>query len=121
MGGGGGGELTVEGMDVGTLDGDLGEEREGDWVFGGAELGDLLIGAGLLEGEVVGGEAEDDEAFVFELLVEIFDRGVLRSETAFGSDVDDQKDFSRVVGEGGGFAGEGRERNVVQSWHEKSL
>ena len=85
-------------MLVGAGDGDLGEEREGDGVLGRAELGDLLVGAGLLTGEVIGGEAEDDEATVLVLLVEVFEGGVLRGESALGGDIDEEKDFAGVVG-----------------------
>ena len=107
----GGDEGGVERVLVGADDGDLGEEREGDGVVDGAEFGDLLIGAGLLAGEVVGGEAEDDEAAIFVLLVEGFEGGVLRGEAAFAGDVYDEEDFAGVVGEGGGRAGDGGERD----------
>ena len=60
VGGGGFDERGVEWVLVGADDGDLLEEREGDGVVDGAEFGDLLIGAGLLSGEVVRREAEDD-------------------------------------------------------------
>jgi len=108
----GGGEFAIEGMNSGALDGDLGEEREGDGVVGGAELGDLLVGAGFLRGEVVGGEAEDDEAAVFELLIELLEGGVLRGEAAPGGDVHDEEDFAGVVGEGGRRAGEGGQGDI---------
>ena len=52
----------VEGVGVGAGDGDLLEEGEADVVVGLAEGGDLFVGAGLLAGEVVGGEGEDLEA-----------------------------------------------------------
>ena len=95
-------ELLVERMDARAFDGDLGEERKGDRVVGGAELGDFLVRSGFLRGEVVGGEAEYDEALGFELLVELFKGGVLRGEAALGGDVHDEEDFAGVVGERGG-------------------
>jgi len=117
----GGDEGGVEGVLVGANDGDFGEEGEGDGVVDGAELGDLLIGAGLLSGEVVGGEAEDDEAAILVGLVEGFEGGVLRGEAAFGGDVDEEENVAGVVGEGGGGAGEGGERDGGEGRHEDSL
>jgi hypothetical protein len=100
-------EGGVERVLGGAGDRDLGEEGEGYGVFGGAELGDLLIGAWLLSGEVVGWEAEDDEAAVFVLLVEGFEGGVLRGEAALAGDVHDEEEFAGVVGKRGGVAGDG--------------
>ena len=117
----GGDELGVERVLVGAGDGDLGEDGEGDGVVDGAEFGDFLVGAGLLLAEVVGGEAEDDEAAVFVLLVEGFEAGVLRGEAALGGDVDDEEDFAGVVGEGGGGAGEGGERERGEGGHGGSV
>ena len=94
----GGDEGGVERVLGGAGDGDLGEEGEGYGVLGGAEFGDLLVGAGLLAGEVVGGEAENGEAAVFVLLVEGFEGGVLRGEAAFAGDVHDEEDVAGVVG-----------------------
>jgi hypothetical protein len=100
-------EGGIERMFAGAGDGDLGEEGEGYRVFGGAEPGDLLVGAGLLAGEVVGGEAEDDEAAIFVLLVEGLEGGVLRGEAALAGDVHDEEDVAGVVCERGGGAGDG--------------
>ncbi len=102
----GGDEGLVEGVGVGAGDGDLGEHGEVDGEGGAAEGLDLLVGAGLLGAEVVGGEAADDEAGVFEAGVELFEGVVLRGEAALGGDVDDEEDFAAVVGEGGAFAGD---------------
>ncbi len=102
-------------------DGDLGEERECHRILGGAELRDLFIRSRLLAGEVVGGEAEDGEAAVFELLIERFERGVLRGEAALAGDVDQQQDFAGVVSEGGRGAGDGGQGDVSEVGHEGSL
>ncbi len=75
-------EGLVEGMGVGAGDGDLREHGEVDAEGSGAEGLDLLVGAGLLRAEVVGGEAEDDEAGVFEAGVEVFEGFVLWGEAA---------------------------------------
>ena len=117
----GGGEFAIEGVDFGALDGDFGEDWEGDGVVDGAELGDFLVCAGLLSGEVVGGEAEDDEAAVFELLIELLKGGVLRGEAALGGDVHDEEDFAGVVGEGGRRAIEGGQGDTGERGHGISL
>ena len=107
-------------MLVGAGYGDFREEGEGDGIVGGAEFGDLLIGAGLLAGEVIGGEAQNDEAAILVLLVESFKRGVLHGEAALGGDVHDEEDVAVVVGEGGGGAGDGGERDRREG-HRGSL
>src|SRR5215472_10628956 len=55
-------EIHVERSDVVTLYRDLGHHREADVVFVGAELLDLFVCARLLAAEVVGRNANDDEA-----------------------------------------------------------
>lgn len=47
-------------------------------------------------GEFVGGEAEDDEVFVFVGLVDFFEGFVLRGEAAFAGGVDDEDNFAFV-------------------------
>lgn len=54
----------------------------------------LVVGAGLLAAKLVAREAEDDEALVLVLLVELFEAGVLRGEAALGGGVDDQGGFA---------------------------
>jgi hypothetical protein len=56
-------------VDVVALDRNFRKERERD-VLLAAELPDLLVGAGLLPPEVVGGEGQDFEAPVLVLAVE---------------------------------------------------
>ncbi len=119
--GSGGDELGVERVLVRAGDGDLGEEREGDGVGGGAEGGNLGVGAGLLSGEVVGREAEDGEACVLVRLVQGFERGVLRREAALARDVDDEQDAAGVVGEGCRGARDGGERDGREFGHGSSL
>lgn len=97
-------EKFVERRGAIALDGDFGVHGESDVVFAGAELLNFRIGAGLLATEVVGGEAEDDEALVFVFFVEGLEAGVLRGVAALAGDVDDQQDFAFVGGEGFGLA-----------------
>lgn len=117
----GGDERGVEGMLAGAGDRDLGEKGKGDGVLAGAEVGDLLIGARLLAGEIVGGKPEDDEAPIFVPLVDRFERRVLRGETAFAGDVHDEEYFAGVVGERGGRAGDGGEGDGGEGRHGDSL
>jgi hypothetical protein len=106
---------------IGAGDGNFGEEGEANRVVRGAEFCDLLVGAGLLSGEVVGGEAEDDEATIFVILIEGFERCVLRCEAALGSDVHNEEYLTGVVGKGGGGAGNRGERDRGESRHGDSL
>src|SRR5687768_242073 len=53
---------SVKRMLVASGDGDLREHRESNVVLQRAEVLDFLLGARLLSHEVVGGEAEHDEA-----------------------------------------------------------
>jgi hypothetical protein len=52
----------------------------------------------LLSAEVVGRDADDDEALILVLLVERLQTGVLRSESALAGDVDDQHDLAFEFG-----------------------
>ena len=106
-------EGLVERMGIGAGDGDLLEHGEVDGVGSGAEVIDLLVGAGFLRAEVVGREAEDDEASVFEAGVESFEGFVLWGEAALGGDVDDEENFAAVVGESEVFAGDAVYRDVI--------
>jgi len=103
----GGGEVLIEGDHVGTFDADLGEDGEGDVVVFGAEGFDFLVGAGFLAAEVVGGDADDDEALGFVLLIEGFEAGVLGGVATLGGDVDDEDDFAGVGFQRGGLPVDG--------------
>src|ERR1700761_1032922 len=108
-------ERLVERVGVGASDGDLREHREVDAEGGAAEGLDVFVGAGLLGAEVVGREAADDEAGVFETGVDLFEGVVLGGETALGGYVDDEEDFATIVGERGDFAGDFVDGDVVES------
>ena len=84
-------------MRPGSVDGDLGGEREGHPVVDLAELLDLAVVTGLLMHELVAGKAEDDQALVAVLLVERLQPVVLRGEPAPAGRVDDQDGFAREV------------------------
>ena len=97
---------------------DFGEHGEGDVELCFAEVFDVLVGAWFLAGEVVGGKAEDFEAAVLVGVVELFEAFVLRGEAAFAGGVDDEEDLALVLLEGGGFSGEGGEREIVETGHK---
>ena len=65
-----------------------------------------------------GREAEDGKATVLELLVEGFERSVLRCEAAFAGDVDNEQNLAGVVGERSWGAGDGGERNLGEDGHD---
>jgi hypothetical protein len=75
------GELFVERVAALAVHLDLREQREADAVARLAEGGDLVGASGLLGSELVAREAEDGEALVGVLLVELLQTGVLRRET----------------------------------------
>ena len=81
-------------MAIWAIDVDLLKHRESHVVFAGAKLLDLLTGAGFLTAELVTGEAQDREVLAFVFLVNGFEALVLRGESAFRSDIDDEKHFA---------------------------
>lgn len=81
-------EPLVEWGGVRAVDIDLLEHGEVDAESGGAEGLDVGRGAWLLAKELVAGEAENDEAFVFVLVVEVDEAFVLGCEAATAGDVD---------------------------------
>ena len=64
-----------------------------------AELGDLLVGAGLLTGELVAREADNDQPLILIFLIESLQAVVLRSESAFGRCVDNHQDLAFELSE----------------------
>src|SRR5580693_7902419 len=95
-----GGQLGVQRVLVGAGDRDLREHRELDAVGARAEFDDLLIAAGFLAREVVGGEAEHGKTPVAELLVHALECLVLRGEPAFGCNIDDKQHVTLVIAQG---------------------
>jgi hypothetical protein len=62
-----------------------------------AELGNLLVAARLLVGELIAGETYDDQSLVLIFFVKGFQTVVLRGESALGGGVDNHKDFSFIL------------------------
>ncbi len=94
------GEGGVEWVAAIAIHLDLVKQREGDAEFGGAELLDLIVGAGLLLFKLVAREAEDHEAFVLVFRINGFEAGVLRGEAALGGDIHHEDHLAFVSGEG---------------------
>jgi len=107
------GEELIERRLVVAFYGELGHHGEADVVLLGAEGLDLRVGAGLLGHEVVGGHSDDDQPPIFVFLVEGFESGVLRGESAAAGYVDQEQDFAVEIGEPGGLAVDGFEGEVV--------
>ena len=110
-------ELAIERMFVRAGDDGFAEEREADGIVDRTELCDVLFCSGFLAGEVIGREAENDETALLVALIERLEAGVLRGETAFGGDVDDEQNLAAEGVEGGGIAGQGCERDVINLRH----
>lgn len=92
----------VQRVRIVAVDIDLAEDGEGDFLVQGAEVLDLLVGAGLLAAELVAGEADDCEVvgvLLLDLLVDGLEVLVLVGEAALGGGVDDQDDLALVVGQ----------------------
>ena len=90
-------QVFIDGVRFRTVNVDFLHQREGHAVVEAAELGNLLVGAGFLMGELVAGEAEDDQPLVSILLVKGFQSVVLRGETALGGGVDNHEDLAAVL------------------------
>jgi hypothetical protein len=71
---------------------------------------------GFLGHEVVGRDADDDQAAVLVFLVEGFEAGVLRGESAFAGDVDEQDDFAAVTFQANLLAVDGSHGEVVDAF-----
>lgn len=92
----------VQRVRIVAVDVDLAKDGEGDLLVQGAEVLDLLVGAGLLAAELVAGEADDCEVvgvLLLDLLVDGLEVLVLVGEAALGGGVDDQDDLALVVGQ----------------------
>ena len=93
------GQLLVEGMALLAVDIDLLGDGEGDAVGGRAEGGDLVRRPRLLAAELVARHAEDGEAAVAVLLLQVLEAGVLGGQAAGRGNVDDKDGVAFEVGE----------------------
>ena len=98
------GQKRIQGSLIRGLNGDFAEQVEGRGIFRGAELVDLRVRTRLLLGEVVGRESQNPQSRAFVLLVQTFQRFVLRGVSAERRRIDDQQHLPRVSRQGNGFA-----------------
>jgi len=91
------------------------EHGERHTVVRGGELQDLLVGAGLLVGELVAREAEDGDVVV--VVVERTQTCVLRGEASSARDVDDEADLAAELFERHLIARDRRHLELVKRGH----
>lgn len=92
-------EVGEQGVGLSAFDAALGEHRELHPKGVGAKLGNLLTRVGLLLAEVVGREAQDDQAAFFVLGVERFQALVLAGVAAIARGIDHQYHLASVLAE----------------------
>src|SRR6185503_3415053 len=93
--------------------------RESDVVLLRAELPDLLVGARLLMAELVGWEAQHDEAFILVLAVQRLEPGVLRRISALARDVHDEQCLPFIAAERRPLAVDRGDLDVVDRCHRR--
>src|SRR4051812_1784275 len=106
-----------QGVRIVAVDVDLLEHREAHAVVALAEGADLLVAARVLAAELVAREAEDHEALVGVLLVQLLQTLELGRETALRGGVDDERHLARVGLEGLLVPGDGGRAEVAQGRH----
>jgi uncharacterized glyoxalase superfamily metalloenzyme YdcJ len=97
---------------------DLLKQRKVDAKVAAAKALDFFIAPGLLALEIIGRETGDDQAAVAIITIQLFQRFILLCESALGSNIDDEKDFSAVLAEVGVFAGDASDdRGLYETLH----
>jgi hypothetical protein len=107
-------------MRLRAIDIDLGHHGKAHPVIELTERGDLFIGPGVLPAELVAGKAQDDQAFGFVFLPELFQAIELGREAALAGRVDHQHHFALVIRQLHGLARDGLGLKVLQSAHRGS-
>ena len=104
-------EILEYGIRLAAVHLDLVHDGEGDPIVELASGFCIAARAWFLTRKLVAGEAKYHQALVFVLLIELFELGKLRGESAFASRVDDEQHLTFVLGErvGRTFAGDGGE------------
>ena len=113
----------VERMGIGTADLGLCGDREAGAVLVLRSLGDLGGVAGLLAAEIVGGDADDQEAAGPVARPQLLQPGILRGVAALGGSVDDEDRLAGMFGQldvAAGEAGE-MERECGDPAHRRGL
>ena len=101
-----------------TVDVDLGHHREADAVVELAEFGDFVVAGGVLATKLVAGEAQHHQAAFTIGLVQCFQAGELRRETAGAGGVNDQHDPAFVLAQDGWLTVDEWCVEIVNSGHE---
>jgi len=90
-------EVFVERMGVGPIDIAFREHGKGDIEVAGAELGNVLVGTGLLSAKLITRKAHHHQTAVLVLEIQVFQVPVLRGKAALTGDIDDQQHFPLIV------------------------
>src|SRR5271170_2188492 len=90
---------------------DLFKQRKVDAKVAAAKALDFGITTRFLAFEIIGRETSDHQAAVAVITIELLQRFVLLRESALGSNVDDEKDFSAVLAKVSVFAGDAAHGN----------
>jgi hypothetical protein len=109
-------EESVERSLVGSVYVDLGEHRKVHVELRLRELEDLGVGAGLLIGELIARNTEDDQVVI--VIVKRTQTCVLRRKASTAGDVDNKGHFALVVSEADLVARDGRHVDVLEI-HER--
>ena len=95
---------TVQRIGVGAIDLNLGHHGETDAVIQLAKLSDLVVATGVLRAKLVAREAQHHQTLLAISLVQFFQTGKLRRESAGAGGVDDQHRLALELAQGNGFA-----------------
>jgi hypothetical protein len=115
--GGLGAQPAVQRAGLGAVDIDLGHHRKAHAVVELAEAGDLVVAAGVLASKLVARKAQHHQTLVAVALVQFFQPGKLRRETAGTGGVDDEQHLAFVLAQRDGAAVDGLGVEVVNRGH----
>mgnify|MGYP002351819388 CR=1 FL=1 len=91
------GEKMKEWFDRFAFDADFGKHGKFDLIIQRTKFLDFLIGTRFLLAEFIGGKAQHHQSLFFIFRVQLHQFLILGSKTAFGSGIDDQKDFPFII------------------------
>ena len=100
-------------MRIGGLYNGFGGDRKGNAILVLGGLGDFRRATGLLSTEIVGGNADDDQAAAVKLGPQFLQTGILRREATKRGGIDDQHGMAGIFGKADAAAGQCRKRKRV--------
>src|ERR1700756_2296910 len=115
------GEETIDRVSVGTVHLELGAQREAHVVGAAAEGGDLRLAPRLLPGKLIAGEADHGEVLVPQLLLQLLEPGILRSQAAAARHIHRQRHLAAQRPQQITVAVDPRDCNVVKAAHGSAL